>query len=222
MEKLNLEGAPVLGPLPVPTPLTPPAFAEHAEEGLVLDTRMELGFTAAHVPESLSIWLDGLASFAGWFLPYDEPLLLVNETDDPTPAVRHLIRLGYDNMAGTLSGGMLAWHMSGRRSGSVETITVQELCHRLDAGKQEHILDVRSDEELAQEGHIADAQHIHITQLPERMDEIPQDQPIYIFCGSGLRSTTAASFLKQQGYDRLTVILGGLAGWSSTTCPIDL
>ncbi len=222
MEKLNLEGAPVLGPLPVPTPLNPPAFAEHAEDRLVLDTRMELGFTAAHVPGSLSIWLGGLASFAGWFLPYDEPLLLVNETEDPTPAVRHLIRLGYDHLAGTLSGGMLAWHMSGRRSSSIETITVQELCHRLDTDGQAQILDVRSDEELAREGHIADAQHIHITQLPERVDQVPEEGPIYIFCGSGLRSTTAASFLKRQGWDDLTVVLGGLAGWSSTTCPIDL
>jgi hydroxyacylglutathione hydrolase len=99
---------------------------------------------------------------------------------------------------------------------------VQELCHRLDTDGQAQILDVRSDAELAREGHIADAQHIHITQLPERVDEIPQDQPIYIFCGSGLRSTTAASFLKRQGWDDLTVVLGGLSGWSSTTCPIDL
>jgi hydroxyacylglutathione hydrolase len=211
-----------MGSLPVPTPLNPSAFAERMEEALVLDTRMELGFTAAHVPGSVSIWLGRLASFAGWFLPYEQPILLVNEADDPTLAVRHLVRLGYDNLVGSLSGGMLAWHTSGRRSALVETITVQELCHRLDTEGQQQILDIRSDEELAKNGHIAGALHIHITQLPQRLEELPRDQPVYIFCGSGLRSTIVASLLKRRGMENLRVVLGGLAGWNSTTCPIDL
>jgi len=221
MEKLNLEGPPVLGPLPAPTPLTPGAFAEAAEGSTVLDTRMDLGFTSAHVPGAVSIWMGGLASFAGWFLSYDQPILLVNETDDPTQAVRHLVRIGYDDLAGCLSGGMLAWHMSGRRSASIETATVQALCHRLDE-ENVWILDVRSDEELAHQGEIADAHHIHITQLPLHLQEAPRDQPVYIFCGSGLRSTIGASLLQREGWDNLTVVLGGLAGWSSTTCPIEL
>jgi hypothetical protein len=27
--------------------------------------------------------------------------------------------------------------------------------------------------------------HIHIKQLPEHLDEVPQDQPVHVFCGSG-------------------------------------
>jgi len=83
MERLNLEGPPLLRSLPAPTPLSPAAFAEQAQDAVVLDTRLELGFSAAHVPGALSIWTGGLANFAGWFLPYDTPILLVNETDDP-------------------------------------------------------------------------------------------------------------------------------------------
>lgn len=222
MEVWNLEGAPLMGPLPAPTPLKPAAFAERAQDALVLDTRMELGFGAAHVPDALSIWMGGLASFAGWFLPYDVPILLVNEDDDPSAAVRHLVRLGYDDLAGSLAGGLLSWHMAGRRSEAVETITVQELCHRLDADEAPWILDVRSAEELEDEGEIPDAHHVHITQLPLHLDDIPRDRPVYLFCGSGLRSMIGASLLQREGWSDLTVVLGGLAGWNSTTCPLAL
>ena len=224
MEQWNLEGAPILGALPVPAPLKPDEFSAGAQEAeaVVLDTRMELGFGAAHAPDALSIWLGGLASFAGWFLPYDVPLLLVNETEDPTEVVRRLIRLGYDDLVGALKGGMLSWHTAGRRSQSISTMTVQELCHHLDEKESMWILDVRSEEELAGEGEIPDAHHIHVTQLPAHLSDVPRDRPIYVFCGSGLRSMIGASLLQREGWEDLTVILGGLAGWHSTACPLEL
>jgi hydroxyacylglutathione hydrolase len=221
MEQLNLEGAPPVGTLPMPSALSPDEFAEMSKDAVVLDTRMEVGFCAAHVPNALSIWLDGVPSFAGWFLSYDKPILLVNETDDPSRAIRYLVRVGYDNVGGYLSGGMLAWHKAGRGSSSIQAITVQKLCHHLDAGEAPWILDVRSDDEVA-EGQISGAHHIHITQLPARLDEIPKDRAVYIFCGSGLRSSIAASLLKRGGWRDVVTVLGGLTGWNSTTCPIEL
>jgi hydroxyacylglutathione hydrolase len=224
MEKLNVEGAPILKSLPVPPQLKPHRFWELANTGdfVVLDTRMELSFGAAHVPGALSIWRGGLASFAGWFLPYDKPLLLVTPEDDPRETVRTLVRLGYDDIAGVLAGGLLQWHMGGFESQRIHTLTTHELCAQLDSGADAWILDVRSDEELAGEGEISDAHHIHITQVPEHLDEIPRDQPIHIFCGSGLRSMVVASFLQRLGWDDLTVILGGVKGWDSTSCPLEL
>lgn len=141
MEKLNLEGPPLLGSLPTPPPLSPKEFAARAKDALVLDTRMELGFGSAHVPGALSVWQEGLSSFTGWFLSYDKPILLVTETNDVSQAVRYLIRLGFDRLDGFLAGGMLAWHTAGLASHSVETITVQELCQRLDEEEDVWILD---------------------------------------------------------------------------------
>jgi hydroxyacylglutathione hydrolase len=221
VERMNLEGPPILGTLPIPPPLSAREFAKRAEGAVVLDTRMELGFGAAHVPGALSIWLGGLAGFAGWFLPYDRPILVVNETNDSSETVQRLIRLGYDNLAGSLSGGMLAWHTAGLESGSIRTITVQELCRRLDEGERVHMLDVRSEHELEIGGRIPDAQHIHLTQLPGRLGDIPKDRAITVFCGSGMRSMIAASLLKREGFGDVRVALGGLSGWKSTKCPIE-
>ncbi len=220
MEKGNLEGASLPNGLLAPQALSPTEFIRQAEKAMVLDTRMELGFGAAHVPTAISIWEDGVSSFAGWFLPYDRSILLVSDRDDPTQIMRYLVRLGYDDVAGYLGGGMLSWHKAGKISHSIGTITVHNLCDRLDAGEDFHILDVRSDEELETQGEIPTAQHIHVVDLPTRMDEVPRGRRTYIFCGSGVRSMMAASLLERQGYTDLFVILGGVAGWNSTACPI--
>ncbi|MGI6207514.1 MAG: MBL fold metallo-hydrolase [Anaerolineae bacterium] len=222
MERLNLEGPPVLGRLPGLTPLSVDSFDAQAAGAQVLDTRLELAFNAAHVPGALSIWEQGIPSFAGWFVNYDQPILLVSDTILPERAVRYLIRMGFDRINGYLGGGMVDWHTSGRDSDSIGMVTVQELCGLLDSDEQVWILDVRSQYELDTDGRIPGAHHIHITQLPQRVDEVPRDVPVFIFCGSGLRSTVAASLLQAQGYEDLTVVLGGAAGWNSTTCPLDL
>ena len=225
MERLNLEGAKP-GRLPDPKPLSPKDFANMVEDAFVLDSRMELDFSAAHVPGAQSIWKDGMASFVGWYVPYEKPILLVTETNEPGEATRILQREGYDNIAGFLAGGMLGWHMSGLNSASIKTLTVQELCRMLDKELYKegpdsiHILDVRSDEELRKDGQVPKAQHIHVTQIPGRMKEVPRDRTVYVFCGSGLRSMIAASFLERNGWKNLAVVLGGMAGWKSIKCPI--
>lgn len=221
MEKYNVEGAPLLSSLPALAPLSPGEFVREKEEALVVDTRSELGFASAHVPGSLFIWGAGLSDFAGWLLPHDMPILLVSEGENLVQVTRYLLRLGYDGLAGYLAGGMLAWHTAGLESSATRTVTVQQLCFLLDEGEETSILDVRSEEELEKAGRIPLAQHIHITQLPEHLDEVPQDRTVYIFCGSGLRSAVAASLLQRAGWRDLVVVLGGLAGWNSVTCTLE-
>jgi len=220
MEKWNLEGAPLLGSLPVPNPTPPDEFREKSRNGLVLDTRAEVSFGAAHVPGALSIWMAGVPAYAGWFMAYDKPVLLVNDDSDPSVAVRYLLRLGFDDIAGSLAGGMLDWHAAGLESRSIRMIPVQALCKALDREEDIAILDIRSDEERLRNGRLAVAREIPLVQIPSRMGEIPKDRPLFIFCGTGLRSMVAASLLARDGWQNPVVILGGLAGWKSTACPI--
>jgi len=220
MEKLNVEGAPILGVLPVLPPLSPAEFAEKARNSIVLDTRIESGFGTAHVPNAIYIREKSIPSFAGWFLPYDSPILLVSDMDSPEQTVRSLIRLGYDNLGGFLLDGMHAWHSAGFGSKCIRMVTVQELCHFLDSHKDIWILDVRSESEVSR-SRIPNAHHIHITQFPIQMDEVPKDRVVYIFCGSGLRAMTAASLLQNRGWKDIIVILGGMTGWNSIICPVE-
>ncbi len=220
METYNIEGAPILGSLPMLKPLSAKEFHEISKNAIVLDSRMETSFGAAHVPDSISIWQEGIPGFAGWFLPYDKKILLVCEQENITKVVRYLIRLGYDNLVGYLSGGMLSWHITGFESSSIEITTVQGLCRNLDEGKDVVTLDVRSEGELERVGKITGAKHIHITQILDRLEEVPKNKTVYIFCGSGLRSMIVASLLKRNGWKDLVVVLGGITGWNSIVCPI--
>ncbi len=201
--------------------IPPEEFKKKAEDAVILDTRKELSFGASHIPEALSIWEDGVPNFAGWFLPYDKPILLVDESGDPTKALTYLERMGYDNVEGCLAGGMLSWNMKGHESESIDTVNVKKACDILDSEGSVFLLDVRPQEEISEKGEIAGAHELHLTQLPDNLGDIPEDKPIYIFCGSGLRSMTAASILKRNGFEDIHVVLGGLSGWSSTTCPVE-
>jgi len=220
MEQWNLSGPSRLSSLPHPGPLAPTEFAELARESVILDARFN-GFGAAHIPGSICIWLGGISSFTGWFLPYDRHILLVCDTFHLETLVGQLRRMGYDRIEGYLAGGgVLAWHRAGLDTESVATITVPGLCHRLDTGDDTWVLDVRSQRELEYDGEIPGAHHIHLTQIPERGREVPSDRSVFIFCGSGVRSMVAASLLKREGWQNLTVVLGGFSAWKSVSCPL--
>jgi hydroxyacylglutathione hydrolase len=220
MEKLNLEGPPVLGCCATPNPLSAQEFAARTGDVQVVDTRTELGFGSAHVPGAFFIAEDRLPTFAGWFLSYEKPILLVTESNDVGESMRHLSRLGFDNVEGFLAGGMRAWHTAGLVSEHIGTITVQDLCRRLDSDAESWILDVRSQAEVERSA-IPLAHNIHLPHLPERMVEVPRDHQVYVFCGSDLRAMIGASLMQRAGYSNMTVVLGGLKGWSSITCPLE-
>lgn len=218
MEQLNLEGGIRTG-FSYPQPLRPQEFFHAMHNAIIVDTRPVEAFAAAHIPGALSLWLDGLAGFAGWFVPYNTDLLLVGETATVMRVFRILQRLGFRRIRGY--GTLTSWLSEGYKIQTVNTISVHEFCACIDSGDDFWILDVRSSLELHSEGRIPDAHHIHITQLNKRYTELPQNRDIFIFCGSGRRSMIAASILQQkQGYQPV-VIMGGFSGWSSIACPVD-
>jgi hydroxyacylglutathione hydrolase len=217
MERMNVEGPPLLRELPLTQLLAPDEFERLLPEAEVIDTREAVPFGAAHVPGSLSLWLAGLPAFAGWFLPYDRPLLLVGEEREAQ--TRSLRRLGYDQIPGILAGGMQAWQEAGKESGAVGLVTVQEVRRRHEAGEQPWILDVRAADELEASGALPGSHHIPLHELARRMEEIPQEPQVLVLCGSGHRSMIAASLLVKAGWRRVSVIEGGMTAWSAAGYP---
>ena len=222
MEERNLRGRPFLADARFPLPLSVEEFQSRsleasqtqAEEALVLDTRPVTAFAAAHVPRALSLWEDGLGSFAGWFLGEEQALLVVSEETAPVEAVSTLRRMGFDRVEGYLAGGMHAWLTAGLASSRTEVLDVPSACRVLDERSRPWMLDVRSAAEL-DEALIPGAHHIHLPQLPGRTAEVPRDRRVTVFCGSGLRSMTAASLLEREGQPDVEVVMGGVEGWES-------
>jgi len=73
------------------------------------------------------------------------------------------------------------------------------------------ILDVRERAEY-ERGHIINAVNIPLTELRERLDEIPKNQPVYIHCRSAQRSYNAVMLLQNMGYDNVYNISGSYLG----------
>ncbi|WP_332882024.1 rhodanese-like domain-containing protein [Methanosarcina horonobensis] len=216
MEEYNLQGPPLLKGLPVPEMLSPEEFRTRMEKGaLVVDTRMSHSFGGAHIKGSYGIWLKGLPFFAGWILPYDKPILLVlEEKDQLETAVRYLVRIGYDNIAGFLNGGIAAWYMKALPVDGLNLISVQSLKKKIEKSEEMILLDVRSDEEWG-EGHIEGAKHIYVGYLEENLDKVPRGCPIVVYCDSSRRSNIAASILKKNGYNEVYNVLGSMTAWKN-------
>lgn len=218
MEKLNLRDQ--IPEFKKPNPYPSQEFNDMIADSLVLDTREISSFTTSHIPNSISIWAEGVPAYAGWFLPYDISLFMVGSSHQIDSTLIDLFRLGY-SVKGYFTEDFIGWHKAGLPTSSISTITAQELKTQLDSSKSHWILDVRSSQELANEGKIPGSHHIPITTLISQTDLIPIDRNIYIICGSGHRSTTAASLLLQQGPYKPVVILGGFGSWKSLKYPIE-
>lgn len=65
-----------------------------------------------------------------------------------------------------------------------------------------YFLDVREVDEYAQ-GHVKGAVNIPLSQLRDRMEEVPKDRPVYLYCRTGQRSYYALMALKNSGWDKL-------------------
>lgn len=81
--------------------------------------------------------------------------------------------------------------------------------------KNSVFLDVRSDEELNTIAfslvHHMPVLHIPIDEIPDRVNEIPRDKTVGIFCSSGVRSTMVYLYLRTLGLENVRVIEGGYA-----------
>jgi NADPH-dependent 2,4-dienoyl-CoA reductase/sulfur reductase-like enzyme/peroxiredoxin family protein/rhodanese-related sulfurtransferase/TusA-related sulfurtransferase len=71
-----------------------------------------------------------------------------------------------------------------------------------------YILDVREEEERLL-GYIPGSVNIPLGQLRDRIDEIPTDKDIVVYCKIGLRAYIACRMLAQKGYGRVRNLTGG-------------
>ncbi len=223
MEKLNLEGPPLLGCLPLPAPLTPAEFRREQERGaIVVDTSEPAAFGGAHIKGAYSIWLEGLPVFGGWVLPYNKPLLLVLEDQSHLErAVRYLIRAGYDRIIGYLRDGTEGWYNAGFPTENLPLLSVYQLKAMLDRKEDLLVLDTRGQDEW-ESGHIAVSLHIYVGYLESRLGEIPKNRPIAVICNVGHRAGLGASILLRAGYPRVYNVLGSVKAWVAADFPITI
>lgn len=81
------------------------------------------------------------------------------------------------------------------------------------------LVDVRTPDEYAL-GTIPGAINIPLDNLRERLADIPENKPVYLFCGVGLRGYLASNILKSKGYPDVRNLIGGLKTYKAATATI--
>jgi hydroxyacylglutathione hydrolase len=140
-------------------------------------------------------------------------VLLADTLEQRAEAVLQLIRIGYDDLRGYLSGGMAAWQAAGYPVSRWHSVSAHELHDWLNQAEKPFVLDVRYNKEWAQ-GHIAGARHVEAGSLSEvARSLLPEDRPLVVHCARGNRSSVALSILEQKGFKNLYALDDGIASW---------
>ena len=188
---------------------------------LLLDTRIADAYETASVPGSLHIGLNG--SFAGWvgtLVPIDQPLVLLTPDGKEYESILRLARVGYENVAGYLEGGIESWKEAGKKVQVISSIEPGELVE-IQKQRQGQILDVRKETEY-EEGHVKNALHIPLSSLQASLDKLDKQAPYFVHCAGGYRSMVAASILKANGFANITNIRGGYSCFLDCGLPLEL
>ncbi len=78
------------------------------------------------------------------------------------------------------------------------------------------LIDVRTPDEFSL-GALKGAINIPLDDMRERINEIPADKPVFLYCGVGLRGYLASNILRQNGFDDVRNLVGGIKLYKSAT-----
>lgn len=177
----------------------------------IIDVRPAATYADAHIPGSLAIPLrDAFATWLGWLVPsLETSLIFVRDPDqDPAEIGWQALKIGYDNLAGELAGGLSAWTEIGQPLASISQLEHMQV-------DPAQVVDVRQANEY-RDGHVPGARHIELGALRESALGLA-GEPVVTMCGHGERATTAASVLERAGHSSVAIVLGGPDDWSQAT-----
>lgn len=224
MKVVNRVGPALLDEVPQGAPLSPEAVTRAIENGaLVIDVRAEGNFDRAHIPGSYYAGSrnDAIA-WVGWRAPYDRPVILLLDRDDLYQTVAtELRRIGIDDIAGYLAGGIDAWIEYGGAVEQLEALSPERFHALLGDHPSATLLDVRTLDEW-RSGHIANSTNEFAGDLAAGAEsEAAGDDLVLLTCATGYRSRVAASLLEARGISRIVQLDGGMDAWDAAGLPVE-
>ena len=94
-------------------------------------------------------------------------------------------------------------------------VSASQLKEWVEAGKDVLLVDIREPYEVAQ-GFVSGALLLPMNSVPGRLDALPQDKVIVLYCAAGVRSFGVAHYLREQGYPEAWSLVGGIGAWLET------
>ena len=214
MKKLNKVDRPLLTSVPKLKKIDSIELLKALEEGVkLIDARDKTIFSKGFIPKSINIQgNNSFATWAGWFLSYNEPFIMLAEETQLEDLTRKLMRIGLDNIQGYIPSTAI-WEDNGGKLEKVNQINIEEF-KKLISDKDSQIIDLRSATEY-NEGHIEGAKNIFIGTLMDNLDKISKDKKVVIHCQGGDRATIGYSLLARNGFTNILNYSPGMNEWKS-------
>jgi rhodanese-related sulfurtransferase len=108
----------------------------------------------------------------------------------------------------------------GGAKNSIPSVNPKEAWQELATNKSAVFIDVREPWEFSG-GHAKGAKNIPLSQLQQRMNEVPGDREVLLICQSGSRSMQAAEFLQHNGIPQVVNVTGGTSIWRLHGLPME-
>ncbi len=219
MKKLNKVDRPLLTDIPKLKKLSNAEFKAAFDRGIkLIDARNKVDFAAGFIPGSINIQgNNAFATWAGWFLKYDEPFMLVADENQLDDLTRKLMRIGLDNIYGYIEN-VTPWTELGGKLEKSNVISLEEFKH-LYTNNNIQLVDVRGVSEF-NAGHIKGATNIFVGTLGENLKQLKKDKQIVIQCQSGDRTAIAYSLLAKYGFTNVKNYTGGMNEWVNSGNPV--
>lgn len=206
------------------TALDVTSFKEMSDQKnvLVVDTRSKEAYTKeGTVPGAWFIGIDG--SFAPWvgalITNIKQKIIFIADENRVQEVATRFSRVGYDNTAGYLKGGMDAWKKAGYKFDKIGSISAQEFTDALATEKLEKPMDVRNETEYRSE-HVVGVDSFPLDTINANFAEIDTNKVYYLHCASGYRSLIASSIFMANGVKNVTDVRGGFKGIKETKAAI--
>jgi hydroxyacylglutathione hydrolase len=203
-------------------PLTLDSLLEMQTSGAqILDTRDGGEFASAHLRGSINIGLGGqYATWVGTVLDRAHPIVIIADPGRENEAATRLGRIGFDHVAGYLQDGMRSLESRPELTVKTERVSAPFAAELLLSEHSPLAVDVRAPREREQK-FIAGSLGIPLNHLMENIGMLPRDRALLVYCAGGYRSSIAVSLLQRNGFEHVSEIAGGLAGWEAAKLPVE-
>lgn len=219
MKKLNKIIRPLVTRVPAVAELGKDALKAALDKGYqLIDTRDKTAFAQGYIPGSINI--QGNNSFntwAGWFLDYETPFILLADPGKLDDLTRKLMRIGLDNIHGYIPS-VQTWLDAGGELEKAAVIAIDDF-KSLYRNNGIQVVDLRGATEY-QSGHIKGADHVFLGTLPDNLDKISKEKKVVIHCQSGDRATIGYSLLARKGYHNVLNFSGSINKWVEDGNPV--
>lgn len=212
MKKLNKVDRPLLTSVPKLKQLSNTEMTDAMSKGVkLIDARGKNEFAQGFIPGSINIQgNNSFATWAGWYLNYDEQFILLADESHLDDLTRKLMRIGLDNIMGYVASTE-AYVQAGGKLETVKIVDTDTFKKVLEEPNVQ-VVDLRGATEF-KSGHIKNADHVFVGTLLKNLDKVSKDKKVVIHCQGGDRATIGYSLLAREGYNNVLNYSASMNEW---------